>query len=153
MVATLRKYVPRQAPKKSLLSVDRMLLAGVVGLQRHQHHGLLHSEVFADFGQADVLRPLLWERIRNYGRNHGLARLWMRETSQSWRLLGFDMPGHGRSPLPPGEPNWVWRLSEQRYKDTVLRYLDALGLERVALMGCSMGAAIGLALLARHPDR
>ena len=61
-----------------------------IGLQRHQHHGLLHSEVFADFGQADVLRPLLWERIRNYGRNHGLARLWIRETSQSWRLLGFD---------------------------------------------------------------
>ena len=82
---------------------------------------------------------------------HGLMA--QPELRRDWRLLGFDMPGHGRSPLPPGEPNWVWRLSEQRYMDTVLRYLDALGLERVALMGCSMGAAIGLALLARHPDR
>jgi pimeloyl-ACP methyl ester carboxylesterase len=34
----------------------------------------------------------------------------------------------------------------------VLGYLDACGLQRVVLMGCSMGSAIGLALLAR-PER
>ncbi len=70
-----------------------------------------------------------------------------------WRLLAFDLPAHGRSPLPAGEPNWAWRLDQDRYIDWILRYLDAMQLERVALMGCSMGAAIGLALLARHPDR
>ena len=82
---------------------------------------------------------------------HGLMA--QDELRRDWHLLGFDMPGHGRSPLPQGEPNWVWRLSEQRYIDCVLNYLDAMQLERVALMGCSMGAAIGLALLAQHPDR
>jgi pimeloyl-ACP methyl ester carboxylesterase len=72
---------------------------------------------------------------------------------RDWHLLGFDMPGHGRSPLPQDEPNWTWRLTENRYIDCVLNYLDALQLDRVSLMGCSMGAAISLALLARHPDR
>jgi pimeloyl-ACP methyl ester carboxylesterase len=72
---------------------------------------------------------------------------------QDWHLLGFDMPGHGRSPLPQDEPNWTWRLNENRYIDCVLNYLDALQLDRVSLMGCSMGAAISLALLAKHPDR
>jgi pimeloyl-ACP methyl ester carboxylesterase len=82
---------------------------------------------------------------------HGLMA--QADLRRDWHLLGFDMPGHGRSPLPQDEPNWVWRLSEQRYLDCVLNYLDALQLDRVALMGCSMGAAISLALLARHPDR
>lgn len=70
-----------------------------------------------------------------------------------WRLLGFDLPGHGRSPLPAGERNWIWALSEEKYIRWVLCYLDAMQLDRVALMGCSMGAAISLALLAKHPDR
>jgi pimeloyl-ACP methyl ester carboxylesterase len=82
---------------------------------------------------------------------HGLMA--QADLRRDWRLLGFDMPGHGRSPLPPGESNWVWRLSEQRYVDTVLRFMDANQLAQVTLMGCSMGAAISLALLARHPDR
>jgi pimeloyl-ACP methyl ester carboxylesterase len=82
---------------------------------------------------------------------HGLMA--QDQLRQEWHLLGFDMPGHGRSPLPQDEPNWIWRLTEDRYIDCVLRYLDALQLDCVSLMGCSMGAAISLALLARHPDR
>ena len=65
-------------------------LLGAVGMQRHQQHGLLHSEVFADFALADTLRLLLWERLRTVGRNYALARMWTRETSQFWRSVGFD---------------------------------------------------------------
>ena len=81
---------------------------------------------------------------------HGLMA--QADLRRDWRLLGFDMPGHGRSPLPPGESNWVWRLSEQRYVDTVLRFMDANHLTRVTLMGCSMGAAISLAVPPASPD-
>ena len=82
---------------------------------------------------------------------HGLMA--QDELREQWRMLAFDLPGHGRSPLPDGQENWTWRLDQEQYIDWVLRYLDAMQLERVALMGCSMGAAIGLPLLARHPDR
>lgn len=82
---------------------------------------------------------------------HGLMA--QEELREQWRMLAFDLPGHGRSPLPDGQENWTWRLDQEQYIDWVLRYLDAMQLERVALMGCSMGAAIGLPLLARHPDR
>ncbi|KAF0175678.1 MAG: Uncharacterized protein FD161_3218 [Limisphaerales bacterium] len=67
------------------------VVAGI-GMQRHQQQGLLHSEIFADFALADTLRPLLWERLRNVGRNYALARMWTRESSQFWRGLGFDPP-------------------------------------------------------------
>lgn len=82
---------------------------------------------------------------------HGLmGQLALRE---SWSLHAFDLPGHGRSPLPGGAGQEPWRLSEAQYLKWVIGYLDAAGLERVALLGCSMGSAIGLALLARHPQR
>jgi pimeloyl-ACP methyl ester carboxylesterase len=82
---------------------------------------------------------------------HGL----MSETAmqQAWNMHAFDLPGHGRSPLPAGEANWNWRLTEERYLQWVIGYMDAAGLERVVLTGCSMGAAISLALLARFPHR
>ncbi len=67
-------------------------LLGAVGMQRHQQQALLHSEVFADFALADTLRPLLWERLRNVGRNHALARMWTRETTLFWRVTGFETP-------------------------------------------------------------
>lgn len=82
---------------------------------------------------------------------HGLMA--QTELRSQWRMLAFDLPGHGRSPLPPGQANWTWKLGQDQYIDWVLRYLNAMHLERVVLMGCSMGAAIGLPLLARYPDR
>lgn len=72
---------------------------------------------------------------------------------QAWRMLAFDVPGHGRSPLPEGLANWTWQLDQDQYINWVLRYLDAMQLDKVTLMGCSMGSAISLPLLARHPDR
>ncbi len=75
---------------------------GALAMQRHQQHGLLHSEVFADFALADTLRPLLWERMRTVGRNHALARMWTRESSLFWRSLGFDPPDEEqRAAFPP----------------------------------------------------
>lgn len=72
---------------------------------------------------------------------------------QDWSMHAFDLPGHGRSPLPDGEPNWNWRLTEARYLQWVIGYMDAAGIDKAALMGCSMGSAIGLALLAQFPHR
>lgn len=69
---------------------DTGRLVGAVALLRNGQHGLLHSEVFADFAHADALRQALWERVRTVGRNHALARLWTRETSLFWRSVGFD---------------------------------------------------------------
>lgn len=71
---------------------DSDQVIGAIAMQRYQQHGLLHSEVFADFALADTLRPALWERVRYVGRNYGLARMWTRESSQFWRGLGFDPP-------------------------------------------------------------
>ena len=70
-----------------------------------------------------------------------------------WRMVAFDMPSHGRSAPPPGWTGEPWRLTAALYLDVITAWMDACGLQRVALAGCSMGAAIGLAFLARRADR
>jgi len=65
-------------------------IAGAIGLQVSGHEGRLHSEAFEDFGRADALRALLWDRIQTVGRNHGLLRVWAQFASPYWRTIGFD---------------------------------------------------------------
>lgn len=64
-------------------------------------------------------------------------------------LVALDLPGHGRSAhLPPG--------AEYSLPGTVLAVLDAadaLGWDRFALLGHSMGASIGCLVTAAAPDR
>ncbi len=67
-------------------------IKGAMGIQMIGKQGRLHSEAYFDFGLADRLRPLLWERIRNVSGNYGLVRLWTQETSPFWRQLDFAAP-------------------------------------------------------------
>jgi pimeloyl-ACP methyl ester carboxylesterase len=70
-----------------------------------------------------------------------------------WRTVAFDMPFHGRSSPPlhwSGDP---WRLDAALYLGTIEAWFRQSGVERALIVGCSMGAAAGLALLAEHPHR
>ncbi|NDU71318.1 alpha/beta fold hydrolase [Actinomadura sp. DSM 109109] len=65
----------------------------------------------------------------------------------AWRVLRYDLPGHGGAP-PPGGPFTVEDLA-----GGVLALLDGLGVERAAYAGVSLGGAVGTALALRAPDR
>ncbi|GAA4225902.1 3-oxoadipate enol-lactonase [Actinomadura meridiana] len=67
--------------------------------------------------------------------------------SRSWRVLRYDLPGHGQEP-PPSGPVTVDGLA-----DGVARLLDDLGIDRVAYAGVSVGGAVGTTLALRAPDR
>ena len=80
-------------------------LLGAVGLQVAERQGLIHSESFIDFSIAESVRPLLWERIENLARNHGLLRLWTREQAPFWRQSGLPPAAPEDLQVLPG----VWR--------------------------------------------
>ncbi len=63
----------------------------------------------------------------------------------SWRVLRYDLPGHGGS-----EP---FHGGVEDIADAVVALLDRLGAGRVAYAGVSMGGAVGTTLALRHPDR
>jgi pimeloyl-ACP methyl ester carboxylesterase len=74
-------------------------------------------------------------------------RHWIGEISQRHRLVRWDERGSGLSDWNVGELSldaWV------RDQEAVV---DALGLERFALLGVSQGGAVAAAYAARHPAR
>ncbi len=78
------------------------------------------------------------------------AAVWdrqVREFGQQFRLLRFELPGHGGSAAPPG-PYGVDGLGLG-----VLALLDALGVDRAGYCGISLGGMIGMWLAAHAPDR
>ncbi len=78
-------------------------LVAAIALQVLGKHGAIHSETIPDFAQADVLRPLLWERLKGVAQNHGLVRLWTGETARFWREQDFGQGDPSTLKLrPPG---------------------------------------------------
>lgn len=77
------------------------IVVGAIGLQIVGKQGYLHSEAFTDFSVADQIRPLLLERIRTLASNHGLIRLWTRESAPFWRHSGLEQAdGQALEKLP-----------------------------------------------------
>lgn len=74
--------------------------------------GRVHSEVFADFGLSDSLRPALWQRLQTVAQNHGLFRLWTTETAPWWKKdAGFAAPTDEvlqKLPAAFGQQNAAW---------------------------------------------
>ncbi|MGC5341509.1 alpha/beta fold hydrolase [Streptomyces sp. DT171] len=68
------------------------------------------------------------------------------ELSQHWRVLRFDLPGHGGAPAHPAG-------SVAALGDRLIATLDGLGIQRFGYLGCSIGGAIGADLALRHPHR
>ncbi|MCS6801489.1 MAG: alpha/beta fold hydrolase [Chloroflexota bacterium] len=64
-----------------------------------------------------------------------------------FRTLALDLPGFGRSALPPA----AWGVEE--YADHVVGWLDTLGLERASVLGHSFGGRIAIMLAAAYPER
>ena len=78
-------------------------IIAAVGLQVAERQARIHSEAFADFSQADQLRPLFWERIQSVARNHGLLRLWTSEKAPFWHqssLIPADEEALKKLPTP-----------------------------------------------------
>jgi len=67
--------------------------------------------------------------------------------SERARVITFDNRGHGRSESP--ETGY----SIEIFSDDILGLLDTLSLERVVLIGLTMGAMTALRFALDHPDR
>jgi pimeloyl-ACP methyl ester carboxylesterase len=101
----------------------------------------------ADYGKAFVPGQPTVLFLHGAGMDHSVWPLQARHFAyRGWNALALDLPGHGRS---AGElrrsigalADWLWEL------------IRALELERITLVGHSMGALIGLEAAARHRRR
>ncbi|MET8808087.1 4-carboxymuconolactone decarboxylase [Streptomyces sp. NPDC004546] len=68
------------------------------------------------------------------------------ELTRQWRVLRFDLPGHGGAPAHPAG-------SVAELATRLLATLDSIGVQRFGYAGCALGGAIGIELALRHPER
>lgn len=105
-------------------------------------------------GLADVNGALLYYEVAGDGPplvliHAGIAdcRMWdgqMEELGRRHTVVRYDVRGFGRSDMPP-EPF--------SHRDDLRSLLDVLGLERVALLGASMGGGIAIDTTLESPAR
>src|SRR5437660_2171147 len=62
------------------------------------------------------------------------------------QVVGVDLQSHGRSPAADR------RMRFETMADDIEALIRALGLERAAIMGFSLGGAVGLRTAIQHPD-
>jgi 3-oxoadipate enol-lactonase len=67
--------------------------------------------------------------------------------TEHFSCIALDLPGTGESDKPAGP------YSMETYADQVAGFLGAIGVEQAHVAGVSLGAAVGMHLAARHPER
>ncbi|MYI82012.1 MAG: alpha/beta fold hydrolase [Chloroflexi bacterium] len=66
-----------------------------------------------------------------------------------YRLISWDMRGHGQSDSPPDDA----RYSRELTVEDMRAILDELGIEQAVIAGHSLGGYMSLAFRATHPER
>jgi pimeloyl-ACP methyl ester carboxylesterase len=108
--------------------------AGFVGMP---DGGRLRYEIAGEGAVVTLLHPGMWD-----------MRTWdpqFEPWSQLFRVLRYDQRGYGKSSRPDGSA-----YSHVRDLDTLL---DRLGIDRTALVGCSMGGALAIDATLTMPQR
>ncbi len=72
--------------------------------------------------------------------------------TQHFRCISFDLPWHGKSSPAPGWWRTDYQLTTASYVAAIQAVSRELGLDRPAVLGCSIGGRIVLDLAARHSD-
>jgi pimeloyl-ACP methyl ester carboxylesterase len=85
--------------------------------------------------------------LHGIGSNSTSWKRQLSELSQDFRVIAWDAPGYGRSSDPPAGPP-----SMRIYADCLRAFLLSLQLDRIGLLGHSMGGVIAQEFYRVYPD-
>ena len=85
--------------------------------------------------------------IHGLGLNRHVWDKYVPRFSQRFRVLNYDLYGHGESAPPPDRP------SLKRFSGQLLGLLDELEIDRCSIIGFSLGGMINRRFAMDHPDR
>jgi pimeloyl-ACP methyl ester carboxylesterase len=111
--------------------------------------GRPHRIYFEEAGPKDGIPLLCLHTAGSDGRQwRGILN--DAEVTRSFRVIAFDLPRHGKSSPPAGFERECYQLTTDFYVATVMAMVEALGLARPVVMGCSIGGRVILHLALRH---
>src|SRR5579872_1942009 len=102
---------------------------------------------YLDFGPSERAPDLVF--LHANGFNARAYRTILAPLARDLRILAPDQRGHGATTLATDRPRTSWL----DLKDDLLAFLDAMGIDRVALAGHSMGGTASLLAAAEAPAR
>ncbi len=91
-------------------------------------------------------RPVLM-LAHSLGQDHGMWDAQVADLAPHFRLVRYDVRGHGGSGVTPGD----YRV--EQLADDALALADVLGIDRFAFCGLSLGGMIAMRLGVQAPDR
>lgn len=135
----------RQSPRPAAAAPDLPTLRKVE-IEDHARSELRGLKIgYREAGRPDS--PVLF-CMHGIGSNSSGYRRQLGDLADRYRVIAWDAPGYGESDnLPQARPRDV------DYADALLGTLDALGIDRVHLVGSSFGAIVAAAFAARYPER
>ena len=110
---------------------DLYISNGNVKIHIHDYEQSGAAVIFLHFGGANLM---MWQRALPFFKD-------------KYRLILVDMRGHGKS----DKPESGYHIDEMAAD--VAAVMDYLKVEQAHIIGCSMGAEVGLSLAANYPDR
>ena len=132
---------------------DRRETDDAVGRYAYVRNGDAEARIFyEEAGQGDIVL-LLHATAGADGRQwrHMLSYPALRER---FRMIAYDVPGHGRS-LPPLGSAW-WTQSYRPTRDELMGWatglVETLGLDRPIFLGCSVGGQLAIDLAAYRAE-
>ena len=105
-------------------------------------------QVFGD-GPIDIVQVSNWTWCVDLCWDHPLLERWLSALGEMGRVVMFDMPGTGSSDPLPGDR----ATTLEEWMDTVGTVLDAVNVERAALIAQDIGGMMAMLFAAAHPER
>ena len=120
---------------------------------RHGEQIVTSDGVTIHYTVDDLTRP--WTKPQTVVMLHAAFgtmnrfRAWVPHVAGRYRVVRWDMRGHGDSDLPADD----LELSIERLSKDYIELLDHLGVEKAHLVGSSTGGIIGMHAAVEHPER
>lgn len=105
----------------------------------------IHSETLGTNGPTIVM-------LHGWGRSLFALRPLGELLAKDFKVVLIDLPGFGRSPLPPGASNDGGGWGTDEYAERVKAFLDQSGITQCILLGHSFGGRISVQLASRYPS-
>ncbi len=124
------------------------MIEAIVGrYMRVEIGGVPHRIYYEEAGQGI---PLLCLHTAGSDTRQYRGLLADAEVTARFRCISFDLPWHGKSSPPAGWWREDYQLTTASYVAAIQAVSRELGLDRPAVLGCSIGGRIVLDLAARH---